>query len=437
MAKNCINPGCGKEIPSSATFCPFCGAQQVEDVQLSEEEKMRKEMSEMQETVVLLKKALADAQQNSDSSAENVQAIENLQKQLADMQNKALQNSVKNPPKRKSKNFSVFVWILGLTLLLVGGLVGYFAFYKPPATNHDACVSPEISAKNEIAKERQRKEQGGTSDNYASGEQQHLAEAEMLNNNNSDNEIPTKEGQSIEVDRFSEFMSLFPIYSSWEAIPEDVRDITVPDKTLDEENNYQIYPLARVRINDSIYMFLLLYDGSNAPEKNLYYEAYTFNTSKKQVLSSLTLFKDSEMLFSYIKQGRNICIYENDSSKLTIMHKIYHLGDDGYLQLHDNDNLMNGKRIAAFTIVDPDGYTNVREEPATQSKILYRIKEGFGGILEITDNPNWYRVIYSKEGGGEYPDKNNFIKGWIHKSRVCFKPGRYGWEKGEKNVCEK
>jgi hypothetical protein len=88
MAKNCINPGCGKEIPSSATSCPFCGAQQVEDVQLSEEEKLRKEMSEMQKTMTLLKKALANAQQNSDSSAEKEQQIAKLQKQLADMQSK-------------------------------------------------------------------------------------------------------------------------------------------------------------------------------------------------------------------------------------------------------------------------------------------------------------------------------------------------------------
>ncbi|MDR1552025.1 MAG: SH3 domain-containing protein, partial [Prevotellaceae bacterium] len=79
---------------------------------------------------------------------------------------------------------------------------------------------------------------------------------------------------------------------------------------------------------------------------------------------------------------------------------------------------------------------NVREEPTTQSKILYKIEEGLGGILEITDNPNWYKVIYSKEGGGVYPDKNNFIKGWIHKSRVCFDPGWYGWKKGDPQVCK-
>jgi hypothetical protein len=158
MAKNCINPTCGKEIPSSATFCPFCGAQQVENVQLSEEEKLRKEMSEMQETMSLLKKALANAQQNSDSSVENVQEISDLQKQLADMQskNKTLQNSVKNSqPQKESKSSSASVLTVGLTLLFVVGLVGYFVFYKPNSIDRDAELRKRDRIINESRQERQ------------------------------------------------------------------------------------------------------------------------------------------------------------------------------------------------------------------------------------------------------------------------------------------
>ena len=86
MAKNCINPQCEKEIPSNATFCSFCGTQQGEHKNLSQEEKLRKEIVEMQDTIQLLKKALTDAQQNNDSSVEKQQVIESLQKQLDKVQ---------------------------------------------------------------------------------------------------------------------------------------------------------------------------------------------------------------------------------------------------------------------------------------------------------------------------------------------------------------
>jgi len=82
MAKQCINPTCEKEIPGKATFCSFCGTQQVGNENLSEEEKMRKEMSEMQETIVLLKKALADTQQNY--NIEEFKKLEHKNKILCD-----------------------------------------------------------------------------------------------------------------------------------------------------------------------------------------------------------------------------------------------------------------------------------------------------------------------------------------------------------------
>jgi hypothetical protein len=142
MAKNCINSKCGKEIPSSATFCSFCGTQQVEDNVLSEEEKLRKELSEGQETIQLLKKALTDAQKSKNSSAENLQTVENLQKQLADMQmkNKSLQNAMQTSIREKeSKPFPIAILAVGLALLLViGGLAGYFYFYRPYVTDRDA-----------------------------------------------------------------------------------------------------------------------------------------------------------------------------------------------------------------------------------------------------------------------------------------------------------
>jgi hypothetical protein len=202
---------------------------------------------------------------------------------------------------------------------------------------------------------------------------------------------------------------------------------------------YQIYPLAQVQINDSICMTFLLYDGPDMEDpfrKSLYYEAYTFNTVKEQVLSSITLFKDAKMFFSYIREGRYIYIYEDyeylvdsesDYSENTILRRTYYLRNDGYLQLKNNEFLRDDKKIAAFTVIDPDGYTNVREKPTTQSKILYKVKKGLGGILEITDNPNWYKVIYSKEGGENLLIKITILKaGYTNRVYVLMPVGMDG-----------
>jgi hypothetical protein len=142
MAKNCRNSQCGKEIPSSATFCMFCGTQQIETEKLSEEEKLRKELGSMQDTIQLLKKALTDAQQNNDSSTENNQVVQSLKKQLADLQNKnkamkAL--TIKESIPDKTKPFPTNVLVVGIALLLIiSSIVGYFGFYQPYAIDRNA-----------------------------------------------------------------------------------------------------------------------------------------------------------------------------------------------------------------------------------------------------------------------------------------------------------
>jgi hypothetical protein len=218
---------------------------------------------------------------------------------------------------------------------------------------------------------------------------------------------------------------------------------------------YRMYPLSRVRINDSICMIFLLYEGpgsdmgygDNSYGTNLYYEAYTFNTVRERVLSSITLFRDSKIFFSYIRQDRTVSIYqeyeyfkyydesETDYDEIsTIARRTYYLRDDGFFQLMNNEFLAEDRKIAEFTVIDDDGYTNVREQPTTASKVLYTIEEGYGGILEITDHPNWYQVIYSSNGLAR-PGKDAHIRGWIHKSRICFDPDKYGWKKGDEQVC--
>ena len=129
MAKNCINPKCEKEIPSSATFCSFCGIQQVSNENLTEEEKLRKEVCEMQETIALLKKALADAQKNSDSSAKNMQKIEKLQKQLAKVEEREKQavaksNTYSQPPPASPNKSTTLIVVLIILVVIVAIIIG-------------------------------------------------------------------------------------------------------------------------------------------------------------------------------------------------------------------------------------------------------------------------------------------------------------------------
>ena len=67
------------------------------------------------------------------------------------------------------------------------------------------------------------------------------------------------------------------------------------------------------------------------------------------------------------------------------------------------------------TIRDDDGYTNVREQPYTKSKVLGKIYDD--QIFQIWDLdydtiPNW-RKIYKW-----YPEKRTSLIGWMHVSRV-------------------
>ena len=81
---------------------------------------------------------------------------------------------------------------------------------------------------------------------------------------------------------------------------------------------------------------------------------------------------------------------------------------------HDFDNpkeiidfLFNSSR--GYYIEDPDGYSNIRADKSTSSKILSRIKSG-EKIDVLDDTSNWY-LIKTKEG----------LKGYVHKSRIKIK----------------
>ncbi|MDR2146275.1 MAG: hypothetical protein LBE91_07450 [Tannerella sp.] len=132
MAKICINPNCEREIPSTAVFCSFCGTQQVENENLSEEEKLHKELSETGEMIELLEKSLADAhsQIENGTADEEIQGLKN--KLMAEQANQTnLQNQITAKDKEieqlellvnkkdKSGGFIIFIILLFLATVIL------------------------------------------------------------------------------------------------------------------------------------------------------------------------------------------------------------------------------------------------------------------------------------------------------------------------------
>ncbi len=71
----------------------------------------------------------------------------------------------------------------------------------------------------------------------------------------------------------------------------------------------------------------------------------------------------------------------------------------------NNNEDINDNDQEVFTINDPDGYTNVREEKNNKSKILFKINEG-DEFKVISKKSDWWEI--------EFNDKTGFV----HKSRI-------------------
>lgn len=156
MAKNCINPKCEKEIPSSATFCSFCGTQQVESESLSEEEKLRKELNEAIETIALLKKSLADAHAKVDNNTLSGD-VDLLSKQLTIAKQK--QNSLENQITAKTKEIELIkletnkkksngTWIFFLLVSIVLGITSIYFYSEKESWKSDYYTASRSSNDN-------------------------------------------------------------------------------------------------------------------------------------------------------------------------------------------------------------------------------------------------------------------------------------------------
>jgi predicted nucleic acid-binding Zn-ribbon protein len=131
MAKICINPNCEKEIPSSATYCTYCGEQQINDDELSVEEKLRGELTEADETVRILTKSLAEAQEEIETLEKKLSAGQSGQKDLQnliDSKNREIEQLKMAVRKKKKSGGLVFLMVVFLltTLVLSGVSVSLY-----------------------------------------------------------------------------------------------------------------------------------------------------------------------------------------------------------------------------------------------------------------------------------------------------------------------
>jgi len=121
-----------------------------------------------------------------------------------------------------------------------------------------------------------------------------------------------------------------------------------------------------------------------------------------------------------IEDGKIYCTFKWSKNNI-ILSRTYQTNSTGQWQTltwESNNLIKNLNKISkenlinqpendgeVFTINDPDGYTNVREEKKSTSKILFKINEG-EEFKVISKKGDWWEI--------EFNDKTGFV----HKSRI-------------------
>ncbi len=69
-------------------------------------------------------------------------------------------------------------------------------------------------------------------------------------------------------------------------------------------------------------------------------------------------------------------------------------------------------------IKDKDGYTNVRKENSSKSKIIYKLKENQAFWYNDTADKEWVEIYIPKDKFCINQNDDSYISGYIHKSRL-------------------
>lgn len=162
--RKCRNEYCGAENPSSAAYCMKCGRLLVDEDDLTEEQKLHKELDDTIKENEMLKAALSeklkgipdeklgdpmedavpkpeDGYQKSVGENEESDALSNEVLEKIDEDDHSIRNSTEEGQTgKKLSNKTLFIVALSLFILvgIVGGLVYYFEFYLPAKRDAEA-----------------------------------------------------------------------------------------------------------------------------------------------------------------------------------------------------------------------------------------------------------------------------------------------------------
>jgi hypothetical protein len=171
----------------------------------------------------------------------------------------------------------------------------------------------------------------------------------------------------------------------------------------------KLYPLGRVEIDDII-IFVIGYKFIEEFSDFKYStDVYIFDKVKQRLLSAFCL-SGHNPAYTILYEDYRITSYESyDTMEDVITDRyVYKIASDGFLT-----EISEEKNIPEFTwktVVDSDGYVNVRNNPNVKSEILYTIPAKSQVLCHQLKDSNWVEVIEIKG--------SNRIGGYVHNSRL-------------------
>lgn len=170
----------------------------------------------------------------------------------------------------------------------------------------------------------------------------------------------------------------------------------------------QLFPLGRVELKD-IVLLIVGYKFRKEMTFDFSIDVYILCKSSKNFISAFCL-SGSNPVFTILYNDYRITSYERyDTIDDVITNRyVYKIESDGYLTEISAD-----KNISDFswkTVVDSDGYVNVRNYPNVKSEILYRIPSQTEVLSYQLKGTDWVEIVDVKS--------SKRIGGYVHNSRL-------------------